>query len=221
MFEQLKFNKRSYEQLLARERADLEQAKLSNLRLEELKVELRKTNDLITALSNYTASLSQLGVAASRESNEFKNKRIEFLNGVLTEALQQLFPNEGFRAKISFDFNRNDKAELQLVDSAGHVHTASMCEGQLLQYAISFVAVSWILRALGKNVLFIDEAFGASDMDRLPMLGDLIAKLAENGTQVILVGQNPALYENIPRREFWLTKSPETAAVSLERVIDW
>lgn len=221
MFEQIKNSKRVYEQYLARERADLEQAKISNAKLEELQVEQKRVNTLIKDLSTYTASLSQLGVAASKESNEFKNKRIEFLNGVLTEALQQLFPDDGFQAKVSFDFNRSDKAELELVDSAGHVHTASMCEGQLLQYAISFSAVSWILKALGKNVLFVDEAFGASDMDRLPMLGDIIAKLAESGMQVILIGQNPALYENVPRREFWLSKNLETNAVRLDKVEDW
>ena len=68
------------------------------------------------------------------EDNAFKQRRLKYLEAYIDRNLEVIFPNEGFRSKIHFDYSyNNQKVTLYLVDRYGKVRIPSVCEGSLLQ----------------------------------------------------------------------------------------
>ena len=110
----------------------------------------------------------------------------------------------------------NNVVKLVLTDAWGNVFYPRMGNGMLVQYLTSFAAVSCITRTLGYKNLFIDEAFGCSSMNNLPVIGQLLGDLVSSGMQIVCVSQNPALYQDLPRHEICLEMNKEGTGVLMK-----
>lgn len=216
MFEDILSNRMYYERKMNEAEIKLERAKISNEQSDKLRAELDVLLTLISDVKKHRNNLLLLQTAATKETNEFQNRRIEYLNDMISAALAEIFPDEGYVAKICCDFSRKEVCELILYDSDGHESMPDISEGKLMQYLISFAAVSGITKGLGCSNLFIDEAFGVSDIDRLPELGKAIQKQVQSGMQVILISQNSALYAELPRHVINLHKDIDTKRVVVD-----
>lgn len=144
------------------------------------------------------------------------------LSNYITEEIAKIFPNEGYTAKINYDYkNRNKVATLSLIDLKGHESSPEICEGLLLQYLISYSVVIAIAKALNISNLYIDEAFGAASSDNLPKIGDRIKDSVADGIQTLMITQREELYADIPRREIVLEKNPNTKSVQIVSCKDY
>ena len=173
MFEEILRNRSFYDQKIADTAVKLERARINNERLDTLKAEREKLQSLSDIIHIYRDTLSLVNRVATVEVNSFQNRRIEYLNSQITAAISEIFPSECLEASIDCDFSRKDICELTLRDREGNEYIPDITDGKLMQYLISFAAVAGITRGLGGTNLFIDEAFGVSDIDRLPDLGDV------------------------------------------------
>lgn len=189
---------------IARKMFLLEKAKEGNVARGELLKQKNEMDSIYADSIVYLDKLQLLKNAVINESNQYRTRRLEYLNNLITESLSKVFPEKGYVADVSCDFNRRDTVTLELKNSLGRYIDPEMQEGMLLQYLISFSAMSGIAKGLGSKILYIDEAFGASSMENLPKVGELLSELVNNGIQIILVSQNPLLYDEIPRKEFFL-----------------
>lgn len=198
-------------------------AKAANENKDRLYTQHTELKELLKSLDAYTGTLKVMQGRAVKENDNFRTGRLGFLSEEITESLAEIFPEDGFKAEVTCSFNRKDSVKLIITDKRGNVFAPSMCSGKLQQYLISFSSISCITRTLGIKVLYVDEAFGASSMDNLPKIGECLERMVEeNGMQVILVSQNPGLYQDIKgRREIHLVTDRERGCAQIEKVLDF
>lgn len=221
MYENLIRNRSFYESRYSRKVAELEKAKEDNRRRDELLVKQSSVLELLNDIKVYRGSLNVIRTAIEHENNEFQNRRLLFLNDLITDSIAEIFPQLGISAEVKCDFSRKEKTRMLLHDRAGHVFTPKISQGKLMQYLISFAAISGIVRGLNVSNIFIDEAFGAAAVNILEDLGKIIQKNVDAGVQVVLVAQNPALYRDLPRHEIVLETDLESSKVVIVEEKDW
>lgn len=225
MFEAIKNRRTEIARRLEAKSNSLERAKINNERIENLQMVQRQISDVLRDLSEYRTSLSFVETAATKEAKDYQTRRVEYLNAVITDAVNEIFPQKHYTAKLSCQYLRSDSAKLRLMDEHGNVHLPAVCEGKLMQYLVSFSAVSGIVKALGCGVLFVDEAFGAASPHRMGDIGKIIQKRIDEGMQIILIAQNSALYNELSRHEIHLVteygvKHGEFDKVVVQNIVD-
>lgn len=200
----------------------LERSKVMNQELAKLQVRKEKVTEAVLELEQYLSTLSYFKKIALAEDVEFRDRRVEYLNELITEKLQDFFPYSDLRAKIAYnDKYNNTKAELRLIDTNGNVRKPAISEGKLCQYLINFAAVDGVVSSLGYNNIYIDEAFGVSSQDNLPRVGAMLKNSIDAGMQIILVSQNAELYSGIPRHELHLQIDAITQKGKLQKIVDY
>jgi hypothetical protein len=172
---------------------------------EKLIAEKIESEMLYNDLKEYYDKLRELRSRLIKENDDFRTRRMEHLNGVITEGVKRIFPERKLTVEVQCDFKRKNTVKLLLKDDNGNVFSPHISNGKLMQYLISFSAVTGIAKSLGVHNLFIDEAFGVASQNNLSSIGDIIdQKIVDDEMQIILVSQNPTLYVDLPRRQFEL-----------------
>lgn len=191
-------------------------AKKNNENRQRLLAQKEEVKELAVGLHRYVDKLKVILARTTKENNDFRTRRLDLLNYSVSEELGKIFTRERFQAKITCDFKRKNVVKLVLTDAWGNVFYPRMGNGMLVQYLTSFAAVSCITRTLGYKNLFIDEAFGCSSMNNLPVIGQLLGDLVSSGMQIVCVSQNPALYQDLPRHEICLEMNKEGTGVLMK-----
>lgn len=156
------------------------------------------------------------------EDNAFKEKRLRYLEAYIDKNLEIIFPNEGFKSKIDFDYSyNNQKVTLYLVDRENKIRIPSVCEGSFLQQLIGFSAAVGIIECLGSNKLYMDEAFSASSMENLTKISGLLKKLLDEGSQILIIEQKNDIFKDLPRREINIEKDAIDECVNILSVVDY
>ena len=215
-------NKRLYEIKLNNMRLDLERSKDANKQIEKLRNRESFVKLLLENIENYLNKIKFLKKVITVEETNFRKRRIEYINTNITEALLKIFPEENFTASVDCDIYRGKSyAQLVLRDPSGNERLPHIQEGKMCQYLISFAAVKGVTTALGSDVIYIDEAFGAASADNIQKMGPILNEIAKNGVQIILVSQNSSLYVNIPHREIRFHKEPIYKKVIIDEISDY
>lgn len=218
--DELKRKRNNYYKHLIQKKVNLETAKEANAKIDTLKTSHLKIEKLLNVAVTYKSYLTKLHNIAESEDTAFKDRRIKYLDSIITEELAKIFPNNNFKAKITCDFKHNtNKAYLNLVDQLGYVRPPYITEGKLCQYLISYAATVGVIKGLGYHNIFIDEAFGVSSVGNLQKIGKILQHTVEDGIQIILIGQNPVLYSDIARRE--ITLSNNELGTVVDTIIDY
>lgn len=215
-------NKEYLTRRLVERKAELKTAKKTNENIEQISAYELELKDLYELLHNFNNMLVRMRNKISAEDIDFKNRRIEYLNKIITEILAEFFPYLGLQASISYEDNRNStKAKLRLKDADGNIRKPLISEGKFCQYLISFAGVAGILQSLGKNSIYLDEAFGVTSRERLTQVGEMLHKSVQKGLFLIAVTQNPELYNSVPRREIRMAYDVIKDAAYVEEVLDY
>lgn len=213
-----------YKSKLLEKKVQLERGKMLNAERERIQQKLLAVQELERELRQHLESLKTLKTIVTKEDDEFKKRRINYLSDRITEVLATIFPEEQFEAEIVYDFKYgSDKAFLTLKDKNGKIRIPFISEGKLCQYLISFASTVSTVMGLGASEIFIDEAFGVSSSTNLPKVGEIIREYSENGLQFFIISQNADLYNDIPRREIHFHKDnvSKTGKVVLDSIIEY
>lgn len=214
-------NRQFYESQVFNKVAALERAKVNNTEREKLAVRRDCLAELLSELEQYRRDIRIFGEAVDTEDRTFKNRRLNYIDTLITDALHDIFPEEHLTARVTHEFYRKSEAVLTLFDNSGFETDPDICSGKLQQYLISFAAVSGIVCGLGVSNLFIDEAFGVAAPEVLGDIGVLLQQKVNAGLQVVVIAQNPGLYQDLPRREIKLRKDPKSKKVEVISVTDY
>lgn len=220
-YNKIRADQDAFQRELYKRTAELERAKVNNERREQLLAEAAELDEFIKELTAYSYDLKRLLASLQTEDRAFKNRRIGYLNALITDSLAEIFPDDGLQAKLYCDFNRKSEVVLELYDHNGNVLIPEMCSGKLQQYLISFAAISGISKGLGVNNLYVDEAFGVAAPGILGEIGKVIQRRVEQGVQIVMIAQNPGLYQDLPRREITLQKDYATESVVVVSELDY
>lgn len=210
-----------YKSTLDNLRSSISLAKAHNDQIDILSNQIKCIDELMKKLEIYEQKLKLVKASCITTEHNYQTKRINYLNVLITDALKEVYPEEDFKARILYDFHRKDTVQLELYDSNGNISSPDIGQGQLMQYVISLIAIIGITSGLGYKNLYIDEAFGVADVMKLPELGEIINKYVQKGMQIILVSQNPVLYNSIPHRVFKLEKNPVTGITTVVKTEDF
>lgn len=207
---------------LTNKKIKLEEYKRNNAELKDNINKLNKVNELMLKLREFINVMNLFYKVSAQEDINYKNRRINFLSNYIDKNLAVIFPEENFKSEIVCDFKYlTNKATLKLRDESNNVRIPEITEGKLCQELISFSSALGIVESLGKNKVYMDEAFAASSAENLAKVSSLLLRAVENGTQVILIEQTNNGYKDIPRREFKLYKDPMLKMVQIESVTDY
>lgn len=203
-------------------KANLMTAKENNKRVNKIKADFVKVQELEHDLSAYVRNLELFYKLVSSESANYKQRRLDFLSNYIDENIKAIFPHEGYKTKIHVDFkNKSGKAYLKIIDKNGKVGLPSVSSGKMLQQLISFSSAIGIAECLGMNKFYMDEAFAASDMENLTKVGLLLKKILEEDFQVLLIEQKDDIYKDLPRREIHIKKDVITGEIRVDDITDY
>lgn len=201
--------------------SEIERAQYVNESRKKLLAEKATLEELIGDTTKYVNTLKVVQSRIVKENDDFKTRRLNLLNMEITNSLAKVLPEKQFRADVKCDFNRKDRVITTLTDASGKEFSPSISNGKLVQYLTTFSGISGIVKALGIKNLYVDEAFGVSSQNKLPIVGEYIQSLIQQGIQIILVSQNSLLYCDLPRREFRLRYESSLGYSVLESVVDY
>lgn len=201
---------------------ELRLAEDRSAKYEKLQSDLEKLQSLNTDINTLKNIFSMFLKILATEDNAFKKKRLRYLEAYIDRNLEIIFPNEGFKSKIYFDYSYNkQKVALYLIDRYGKVRIPSVCEGSLLQQLIGFSAAVGIVECLGANKLFMDEAFSASSMENLTKISALLKKLIEEDFQILIIEQKNDIFKDLTRREINIAKDAIKESVQVLSITDY
>lgn len=179
----------------------------NNKQIEHLHVRKDKLDRITRDYQRLLSALNLIMTASQTIADRIQEERVAFINDSITLKLREHFPEHDYTARLNFHSGRMDTARLELINKDGVVSTPTIGQGKLMQYVIGYAAIQGLTAGLGIPNIFIDEAFGVGGESRLPAIGDMLAKSVDNGTQIVLIAQNSALYTHLPRREFHLVNN--------------
>lgn len=221
MYEDIINYRNDYQRRIYNKVAEVERAKATNAERNKLLLKKQELDSICELMDRYLKDTKLLLTAIDKEDRDYKNKRIDFIDSLITDGLARIFPQDRLKAHLDCDFNRKNEAVLSLTDIYNNELDPDICSGKLQQYLICFTAVIAIIRGLQIPNLYIDEAFGVAAPEILGDLGQLLHEQVDDGMQVIIISQNPGLYQDIPRREIHIRKDPVTKSVSVIKQVDF
>ena len=171
----------------------------------------REGNLLVSDLNELLNLNKLLMVAIGEEEVSYKERRIGYVDDKITERLQHIFPQKSLVAQTDCDFKRfQTKLRLYLLDRNGYKRPPFVTEGKGAQQLISYTAAESSLSLLGKNKIYLDEAFSNASEQTQLKIQEILGKSVRDGFQVILIAHSPLIYQELPRREIHLeSKSSE------------
>ena len=81
--------------------------------------------------------------------------------------------------------------------------------------------MSGIVKGLGIKNLYVDEAFGVAAPEIMGEIGKVVQHSVDDDLQIIMIAQNPCVYQDLPRHEITLKKDPVTKSVHVVSEIDY
>lgn len=210
-----------FERKMYQRYAELEHAKLNNEMRERIAARCERLGEIVADLKVYYATVKKVAAAIDTEDRDYKNRRLGYLNSLITDSLAKIFPDKSLQACVECDFDRKNIVTLTLTDKYGNELDPDICSGKLQQYLISFASVAGIASGLGINNLYVDEAFGVAAPEILGEIGQVIQHHVDNGMQIVIISQNPGLYQDLPRHEIRLKTNTATSEVIVESEIDY
>ena len=205
---------------LSYKKSKFEEAKKTNEQLTNLKARLNQVLELKNEVEQSYYDFDLLAKICKEEDKNYKNRRLAFIENNIEKDIDLIFPNEGFKPKISCDVKyNNDTAVFTLLSRTGRVSTQKKSEGRLCRQLISFSATKVISECFNLNKLYIDEAFTASSRENLTKISGILKTALDAGKQIILIEQEDGSYKDLPRREISIEKNPlslETQIVSVK-----
>ncbi|WP_304427901.1 hypothetical protein [uncultured Clostridium sp.] len=193
---------------LIQEKVNLDFAKENNNKIIKYKKEYEDALAVKEEYDQYIKALDLYYKLCIRESNNYKNKRLDYLCSFIDDKLYLIFPDEDFKSKIvteNVGSIRKTYLELHKQDS-GEIEIPETCQGKLCQQLLSFSASTALVKSLGMNRLFLDEAFSASAPKNLTKIGSILKTMVDDGMQIILIEQEQEIYKDLPRREIYVEK---------------
>ena len=203
-------------------KGDLRVIEQNNKEFNNIKINYDKVVQMEKDAEDYMDTLKIIYERGVIEGNEYKKRRIDFLEKYIGENLAEIFPDEEFQCKINYEKkNGKAKASLTLIDRNGEERLPRMSEGKLCRQLVSYSACIAMCECTDNKKLYMDEAFYASSPENLAKISGLLKRLIKEDFQIILIAQTDDIYKDIPHREITLEKDLLENKVNIVSIIDY
>lgn len=203
-----KYEVSALKQKLIEEKVNLDFAKENNNKIIKYKKEYEDAVEVRSEHEQYIKALDIYHKLCVRESNNYKTKRLEYLCTFIDDKLSIIFPDENFKSKIvTEDRGSIQRTYLELyLEGSDEAEIPETSQGKFCQQLLSFSSSVALVKTLGINRMFLDEAFSASASKNLTKIGSILKPMIDDGMQIILIEQEQEVYKDLPRREIYVEK---------------
>ena len=200
----------------------IKEIEINNKNLIQLQTKRDAIEECIKQVNEQTNINKRLKKLINTESNNFRQRRIDFLEAYIEKVLSLVFPLRGYRVEISLDYKYGkQKASVVITDNEGYQINPAICEGGFFKQLIGYGASSSLTQSVSNGKMFLDEAFSAGSPENLIKVTELLKSLISELGQVFIVEQEHTVYKDLPRREIEIVYDDVSKKTVIESVKDY
>jgi hypothetical protein len=180
-----------------------------------------KLKKVLDRIDLYQKAINRMIIYEKKIYSDFKDSRMDIISSTATEHVRRLFPERGYKVKISYELSRNVNSRIRLFDRDGLERLIHMAQGKFLQSLIGYSGSTTMLLEMGMDKMYSDESFAVAHPDNMAKVELIFGELLGYLTQMFMVEQTPNGYRNLNRRESHLEFDPLTETTSIVAVKDF
>lgn len=199
---------------------EINKLKEMNRLIEDIKLKLNDLSLRESKVDSYIAVCKQILLKAKEEEATYKTERVSYLKNIIENNLLFLFPDAKYEAELLSGVTRNKSKVSLKLKKEGDVkfRNPANSNGGMAQQVISFSSSFGIIKLLGKNKFYVDEALGNGSPEKKEKMAKIIDEYSKDN-QIIMITQGSDLYSNIARREIRLKNdNNECKVVSIDDI---
>lgn len=159
--------------------------------------ELKRKKEYIESLMIATKNLNTV---IAKEEQVWREAVLRFLEAEIAEYLDFVYPNDGYCVQLSTRLLRGKltvEASVRSYCSGVIPGSVSDSQGRLFQQIVSFAALLGIMKILGVNTVYIDEAFSGCSKGNMMQVNAILERVRAKGFNLVLIAQDSTLAQNI------------------------
>lgn len=173
-------------------------------------------------INNLKGSLQIFNGIVVESEKDWQDKVLRSLEAEVVEYLSYVYPTDGYRLMLKTRVLRGK------VHVEGEVHSyflgdvsgeISDTQGRLFQQVVSFAALLAIMKILGEETAYFDEAFSGASKANVVKVNRLLKHVQEEGLNVILIAQDTTMANDIPSNVLILTRSLDNKTAITQREV--
>lgn len=171
--------------------------------LSTLKTKLSYVNGLAAALTMLEAIIAQ-------QETKWQDSVLRALEAEIVQALSFVYPTDGYTVSLSA---RVYRGKIRVEGTVRSYFTNEMpgelseSQGCLFQQIVSFAALVQIMKILGVDTVYIDEAFSGVARTNIPKINRLLQHYKEQGCNIIMIAQDTNIALGIEANTLILERS--------------
>ena len=158
-------------------------------------------------LNNALHLLSHL---ISKEEESWQAEVLRTLEAEILQDLSFVFPTDGYSVSLSARLVRGKihiEAETKSYFTPEMAGDIADTQGRLFQQIVSFAALIGIMKILGVNTVYVDEAFSGVATENIGKVNSLLRSISERGFNLIIIAQNASMAAGLECNVLRLSRS--------------
>lgn len=172
--------------------------------------DIAKYREQLAYIENLQQSLKILYSIIVEKENEWQDTVLRILESEIAECLSFVYPADGYYVTLSTRILRGKVHIESMVNSyflGQAVGDISEMQGRLFQQIVSFAALIALMKILGVDTVYIDEAFSGAAKENVEKINRLLRYVQESGKNLVLIAQDTSMAKDIKANVLFLTRS--------------
>ena len=196
-------------------------AEKNNRLYEESQRSIADVNNKLAYINGLSGSLQLLESLIVEQENQWQDAVLRFLEAEIMQDLAFVYPSDGYSVTLS---SRVLRGKIHIEASVRSYFTNEMLgdisdtQGRLFQQIVSFAALVGVMKILGVNTVYVDEAFSGAAKANVTKVNKLLSSISERGYNIILIAQDSTMSESISANTLLLSRSLDNKTSVLQIV---
>ena len=182
----------------------------NNAAYEEAMSSLAKHRLELRYIQGLEGALQKLSALIVGKESEWQDKVLRMLEAEIMEYLSIVYPNDGYVVQLSCRVLRGKvhvDAKVTSYFASTMPWSVADTQGRLFQQIVSFAALECVMRILGADTIYVDEAFSGSSEENVQLVNRLLMAAQSKGRNVIMIAQNHAVAAGIDANVLYIERS--------------
>lgn len=177
---------------------------------EETQSSIQGIEKQIQYLESLSGAVKILTALIVEQEEQWQRNILDTFEDEIREDLSFVFPEDGYSVNLS---SRVLRGKIHIDAYASSYFAGAMrgeiseTQGRLFQQVVSFAALVCIMKIMGVNTIYVDEAFSGVATENISKVNALLASLSERGYNIILIAQNMDMAANLYANVLTLSRS--------------
>lgn len=173
-----------------------------------------KSRDIYIKQSEYLGGLNEclkvLSAMIAGQEEQWQHSVLKLLEAEIMQDLAYIYPSDGYQVTLSTRILRGKirvDAKVQSYFSNIIPGDVADTQGRLFQQVVSFAALIGIMKILGVETVYVDEAFSGASKQNVVKINALLRSFQERGFNIILIAQDTSMAAGMEANTLLLSRS--------------